>query len=194
MAFPDADQFILGAVEIEISKHVVCVVDHRSQEFVLATSHRLRYGARARSRRRLQLGSHCIPAVSVRKNSAKVRINNGTSSREGVLEAAACDSRAHGMAGTPRLVLISSAERVEHGWRRLLSFVVVLAGVMAAARGMAFATLREHLLPQLLAQPRVPEVLDLVVRPPGKPRCDLRPAARNDESPQVNTYSKYQKQ
>jgi hypothetical protein len=152
MAFPDADQFILGAVEIEISKHVVCVVDHRSQEFVLATSHRLRYGARARSRRRLQLGSHCIPEVSVRKNSAKVRINNGTSSREGVLEAAACDSRAHGMAGTPRLVLISSAEQVEHGWRRLLSFVVVLAGVMAATRGRVFATRRECLLlPQLLA-------------------------------------------
>jgi hypothetical protein len=62
----------------------------------------------------------------------------------------------------------------------MCSAPAVLAATAVVARGGLFAPGRGRrlLLPELLAQPRVPEVLDLVVRPPGQPRRDLRPAAQ----------------
>lgn len=99
----------------------------------------------------------------------------------GIVVAAAC-------AGSGRGDMVPRRRRDEgvggeHRRRRLYPVVVVFGAVRpAASRGGFFAPgcgrrrRRGLLLPDLLAQPRVPEVLDLVVRSPRQPRRDLGPA------------------
>jgi hypothetical protein len=179
MAFPEADRPILVAVEVEVPEQEARVVDHRLQEPVVAAS-RLRARARgARGRRRYRVRSRGVPG---HKNRTTWRRRGATGGgRRVAVVAAAGGSRGGDIAGRARTVL-GSREWVEHGWR-MRPAPAVLAAAAAVARGGLFAPGRGRrlLLPELLAQPRVPEVLDLVVRPPGQPRRDLGPAAGNDQ-------------
>ena len=168
MAFPEADRPILIAVEVEIPEQEARVIDHRLEEPVVAAS-RLRARARgARRRRRDRLRSCGVPG---HKNRTTCRRCGATGGRRVVVVAAASGSRGR--------TVLGSREWVEHGWR-MRPTPAVLAAAAAVARGVLFAPGRGRrlLLPELLAQPRVPEVLDLVVRPPGQPRRDLGPAAQ----------------
>jgi hypothetical protein len=97
---------------------------------------------------------------------------------------------------------VDHRERVEHGRRRLLALLRQAVGVGAGAGSSGLtvvvssvrqrrARLRrgdwlvrgrvDAALPELLLQAAVPEVLDLVVRPPRQVRRDLRPPACVDQ-------------
>ena len=169
MTFPEADRPILVAVKVEIPEQEARVIDHRLEEPVVAAS-RLRARARgARRRRRYRLRSCGVPGHK-RRTTCRRRRRGATGG-----------SWVGNIAGRARTVL-GSRDWVElHGWRwRMCPAPAVLAATAAVARGGLFAPGRGRrlLLPELLAQPRVPEVLDLVVRPPGQPRRDLGPAAQ----------------